>query len=321
MAISTPLLDFRPTSESFFQEVIDGLNQSPKILPTKYLYDERGSRLFEKICQLDEYYLTRTELEIMEGSGAEMAKRLGPGIMLVEFGSGSSVKTRILLDHLEALSAYVPVDISHSHLQATAKSLAAAYPEIQVRPVCADFTERFELPDVEQQPSRNAVYVPGSTIGNFCLDFAVELLHEIAYTSGPGGCLLIGIDLQKDVETLELAYNDAQGVTAEFNLNILRHINRELDADFDLDQFEHLALYNDEHDRIELFLVSKCNQLVTIGDEQIEFDDGESICTEYSHKYTVEGFAALAEEAGFDLAGMWSDPQQAFAVLLFEITD
>jgi dimethylhistidine N-methyltransferase len=237
------LLDQEPGSETFLDEVLSGLQQSLKTLPCKYFYDERGSQLFDQICDLDEYYLTRSELAIIESHAPQIAEQIGPGVMLIEYGSGSSVKTRILLDHLPAIDAYVPVDISREHLQQTCRNLARCYPDLEVLPVCADFTAEFDLPVPRAQPTHSAVYFPGSTIGNFPPHEAEQMLSQIASLCGTGGGLLIGIDLQKDPEILEAAYNDAQGVTAEFNLNLLRHINRELGGDFCLDAFQHVASY------------------------------------------------------------------------------
>lgn len=303
----------------FLQEVLAGLTVSPKHLPCKYFYDKRGSELFDRICLLDEYYLTRADLQIMERYAAEMGAQIGPGVMLVEFGSGSSVKTRYLLDALPQPAAYVPVDISREHLQQTSAELARDYPGLEILPVAADFTGEFTLPLSTRAPTRTAVYFPGSTIGNFMPGQAVALLGQITRLCGAGGGLLIGIDLKKDARTIEAAYNDALGVTAEFNLNLLRHINRELGADFDLELFTHRAVYNPAAGRVEMYLVSREPQAVTLGGTVIEFARGETICTEYSHKYTVEEFAALAAEAGLTLRRQWTDRDRYFGVLHFAI--
>lgn len=312
---STTLLDLHPSADSFGEAVSEGLGKTPKTLPCKYFYDERGSQLFDQICELDEYYLTRAELEIMQRHAAGMATQIGPRAMLVEYGSGSSVKTRLLLDQLTDLAAYVPVDISREHLQRTADQLSAAYPNIEVLPVCADFTLGFELPLARRPPSHVAVYFPGSTIGNFTPDAALEILGGIAILCGPGGGLLIGIDLQKDTNVLEAAYNDATGVTAEFNLNLLKRIQRELDATIDVGQFAHEAVYNAQLGRVEISLVSQRDQSVTLGGQTFELAAGERITTEYSHKYTIEGFARLASQVGFELHQSWTDEQSRFAVL------
>jgi len=299
----------------FLGDVVDGLRDSPKRLPSKYFYDQRGSQLFDQICGLDEYYLTRTEAEIMQQYGGEMAVCIGPGVRLVEYGSGSSTKTRILLDHLEDPVAYVPVDISREHLLATSAQLRSDYPHLEVLPVHADFTRDFALPAPSRKPTHTAVYFPGSTIGNFIPERAHGILGRIAPMCGSGGGLLIGIDLQKDASILEAAYNDAAGVTADFNLNLLQRINDELVADFDLEQFSHRAIYNGEQGRIEMHLVSEADQQVRIDGHRIDFRAGETICTEYSHKYTIEGFAALAAEVGLTLRRDWTDSEQRFAVL------
>jgi len=317
---STPL-DFEPTTETFFNDVVAGLSDSPRSLPCKYFYDERGSQLFDEICELDEYYLTRSELSIMERNASEMAAQIGPGVMLVEYGSGSSIKTRLLLDQLPDPTAYVPVDISREHLQLTADDLAVSYPHIEVLPVCADFTQAFELPEPRHTPSHVAVYFPGSTIGNFEPEAARAILTRIATLCGTGGGLLIGIDLQKDIEVLEAAYNDADGVTSEFNLNLLTRINRELDGNIDVAQFEHDAEYNQERGRVEIRLVSQSAQVVDIGGESFAFAAGDTILTEYSHKYTIASFARLAAEVGLTLRRSWKDQHDRFAVLHLVVAD
>ena len=305
--------------ERFRRDVLEGLSRSPKELPCKYFYDQRGSQLFDEICELDEYYLTRTELSIMERYAAEMGEQIGPGVMLVEYGSGSSVKTRILLDNLPRPAAYVPVDISGKHLESTARSLARDYPQLEVLPVCADFSEDFALPAATVDVTHAAVYFPGSTIGNFRPDRARKLLRRIAPLCGTGGGLLIGIDLQKDRSVIETAYNDRRGVTAEFNLNLLHRINRELQGDFDVEQFQHLAFYNPQLGRIEIYVVSRQDQCVSIGGRRFEIRRGERIHTENSHKYTIDAFAAMAAEVGLTLRRHWTDERRYFAVLHFAV--
>jgi len=303
----------------FLSEALTGLRTSPKQLPCKYFYDRRGSELFERICVLDEYYLTRSELAIMDRYAPEMGRQIGPGVMLVEYGSGSSVKTRYLLDSLPDAVAYVPVDISGEYLQQTASELARDYPRLEVLPICADFTEEFELPLSTRVSTHAAVYFPGSTIGNFLPERAVELLRRITRLCGAGGGLLIGIDLKKDPRTIEAAYNDRLGVTAEFNLNLLRRMNRELGANFDLAQFSHRASYNSRLGRVEMYLVSQCAQAVQLGGNTVQFAAGESICTEHSHKYTTDEFAAIAASAGLTLRRAWTDKNRYFAVLHFAV--
>ena len=317
----TSLLEFEPEAETFYSDVVAGLSATPRTLPCKYFYDERGSQLFEEICELDEYYPTRTELEIISRCAGEMAEQIGAGVSLVEYGSGSSVKTRMLLDELINPVAYVPVDISRDHLQKTADELARLYPHIEMLPVFADFTKEFQLPTPRRKPTHTAVYFPGSTIGNFSCDAATAMLRQIVTLCGCGGGLLIGIDLQKDVDVIEAAYNDARGVTADFNLNLLSRINRELDGNFDLDSFAHRAIYNCDQHRVELSLLCNRPQTVTIGDRQFQFDAGEAIGTEHSHKYTVDGFAELASSAGLTLHRHWTDDDNLFAVLHLVVED
>lgn len=307
-----PLIDYHPETASIRDEVLDGLQQTPKQLPSKLFYDATGSRLFDQICALPEYYPTRTEMGIMRRYIGAMAVRIGARAMLVEYGSGSSRKTRILLDRLDDLAGYVPIDISKAHLLQSAEALAEAYPELPIVPLCADYTTTFELPDLGAE--RTTVYFPGSTIGNFKPGPAQDFLRRIAAIEGAGGGLLIGVDLQKDVATLEAAYNDAQGVTAAFNKNVLARINRELDGTFDLDQFQHRAFYNADPGRIEMHLVSLADQRVVVDGVALTFDAGETICTEYSYKYTLDGFAELAQQAGFEVAEVWTDADDLFSV-------
>lgn len=313
------LLNLEPNAAVFLDDVVRVLGLKARKLPCKYFYDERGSALFEAICELDEYYLTRTELAIMDQAVEQMAVQIGAGVMLIEFGSGSSRKTRMLLDHLQDPVAYVSVDISREHLARTARQLTAAYPRIEVLPVCADFNEPFQLPSAAREPARNVVYFPGSTIGNFPPDDAIVFLRRIAELCGAGGGLLIGIDLKKDAAVLESAYNDADGVTAQFNLNLLQRINRELGANFDLAQFQHRAIYNEEQGRVEMYLVSQCQQTVTVGKQRFELANGELICTEYSYKYGIQQFDQMAAEVRLSQRQYWTDSQARFAVLYFEV--
>lgn len=301
--------------ETFFRDVVIGLGKKHKTLPCKYFYDEVGSQLFDQICELDEYYLTRIERSIMENFADSMAEQIGERVMLVELGSGSSTKTRVLLDALRHPTAYAPVDISEEHLLKTADELRIAYPNIEILPVVADFTADFDLPQSEIPSSHAAVYFPGSTIGNFTEADAGNLMGTMARILGVGGGVLIGIDLQKDATVIQKAYDDSDGITAEFNLNILRRINDELDGEFDLNAFQHQAVYNSEVGRIEIYLESRSDQVVKIGEREINFYAGEQILTEYSHKYTVDGFAKLAAEQGFELHKYWTDSREYFAVL------
>ena len=313
--------DFEPAVPDAVAEVLAGLRQPQKEVLPKYFYDERGSQLFDAICELPEYYPTRTELGIMRGHIDDMAHLIGPLASLIEFGSGSSLKTRILLEHMVQPAAYVPVDISRDHLLNTAEELSRRFPAIEVLPVTADFTHLFDLPKPRVMPERNIVYFPGSTIGNFHPPEALELLKVMRQEAKTGGALLIGVDLKKDVEILEAAYNDTAGITAEFNLNVLRRFNRELNADFELDAFRHRAIYNTELGRIEMYLVSQRAQIVTVAGSEIGFSAGEAILTECSYKYAVDEFAALAEQAGFELREVWTDDDRLFSVQYLESAD
>jgi len=295
-------------------ELIDGLRQPEMMISPKYFYDEQGSQLFDEITRLPEYYPTETELGIMQDNIGDIASLVGRQASLIEFGSGSSLKTRILLEHLDELAAYVPVDISEDHLRQTAQRIRDEFPDLDVLPVVADFTQPFQLPSPRVMPVRNVVYFPGSTIGNFTNDAARELLGVMHGEAGAGGALLIGVDLQKDPDIIERAYNDSAGVTAEFNRNMLRHLNREFGADFDLEAFAHCAEYNEAEGRIEIRLVSEQDQEFTVGGESFSISKDESILTEYSHKYTLDGFAAMAERAGFRVARVWMDEARLFSV-------
>lgn len=292
----------------------NGFRLSPKRLSSKYFYDETGSRLFDEICELPEYYPTRTELGIMRAHIDEMAALVGPRASLIELGSGSSLKTRVLLDHLHDLAAYVPVDISAEHLLHSARAINDDYPHIEVLPVAADFTIPFRLPSPAIMPTRNIVYFPGSTIGNFPTPAALGLLRVMRQQAGHRGAALIGVDLQKDPAILERAYNDAQGVTARFNLNILQHMNDAFDATFDLSRFRHRAIYNEAEGRIEMYLDSIVDHSVMLAGEWFVLRRGEAILTEHSHKYTLDGFAELASQCGFRVARVWTDAERLFSV-------
>ena len=302
------------TTESAIEEIIEGLQMPEKMISPKFFYDERGSQLFDEITTLPEYYPTETELGIMRENVAEIAELIGPQASLIEYGSGSSRKTRVLLQHLNEQAVYVPVDISEDHLLESARQIRNEFPDLEVLPVVADFTKRFELPDPSVMPLRNIVYFPGSTIGNFPHAAASELLKVMYHEAGENGAMLIGVDLQKDPAIIERAYNDSAGVTADFNLNMLRHLNREYGADFDLDAWTHDAQYNEDEGRVEIRLINSSLQSVNIGRETVIIDEGEGILTEYSHKYTLAGFASMAEQAGFAVARVWTDPKQLFSV-------
>ena len=302
-----------PAQAEFLADVVAGLSASPKTLPCKYFYDEVGSRLFDQITDLPEYYLTRTEVGVLEANLDQIAERLGRGAVLVEYGSGSSVKTRLLLEGATDLAAYVPIDISREHLLATAVKLRHRYPSIPVIPVVADYGSDVALPADVPDGTRTAFF-PGSTIGNFAPDEAVEFLQRIAKMLGKGGGLLIGVDLAKDRETLEAAYDDAARVTADFNRNLLVRINRELGGNFPLDDFQHRAIWNPEQSRVEMHLVSQKDLIVRLGDRTFDFAKGESIWTESSHKFTLEQFEDIAARAGYRVEHVWTDERSWFSV-------
>jgi dimethylhistidine N-methyltransferase len=308
------LHDLSPTQAASLEEVLRGLRSPQKELPCKLFYDKFGSELFERITVLDEYYPTRTEQRIMRAFGAEMAAALGPACVLIEYGSGSSVKTRLLLDHLQDPAGYVPIEISREQLRESASALATAYPGLQVVPVCADYTAHIQLPSTVPVGKRRIAYYPGSTIGNFTPEDARRFLMKIADVCGPEGGLLVGVDLKKDPLMLHRAYNDALGVTATFNLNILARLNRELRADFALDQYRHYAFYNPVFARVEMHLVSLRSQTVHVADVAIPFERGESIWTEASYKYNPAEFAALAASAGWRVDQFWTDDRGLFSV-------
>lgn len=300
---------------AFRADVMAGLSRPDKRLPCKYLYDAHGSALFDRICELPEYYPTRTELGIMRKHAGDLVAAFARGCVLIEYGSGSSIKTRLLLDHLDHGVGYAPVDVSREHLLAASKSIAADYPHLPVHPICADFTQPFALPSEIDPKAPRVVYFPGSTLGNFPPPDDLALLRNIAATVGPNGGTLIGLDLQKSPAVLEAAYNDSQGVTAAFNLNLLTRINRELGGSFNLKAFAHRALYNRELGRMELYLDSLEAQTVHIDGQRFEFGRGESIHTEYSCKYTLEGFAALAKQATFEVECVFCDDRDYFAMV------
>jgi len=301
-------------SAADYVELLDGLRKDEKQISPKYFYDERGSQLFDEITKLPEYYLTNTESDIMLDNIEEIVALVGEQASLIEFGSGSSLKTRILLEHLNDLAVYVPVDISEEHLLASAEQIRSEFPHTEVLPVVADFTQQFDLPHPEIMPKRNVVYFPGSTIGNFTHDAALELLRVMRHEARDDGALLIGVDLQKDPAIIESAYNDSAGVTAEFNVNVLRHLNRDYGADFDVDTFSHDARYDPEEGRVVIRLVSSRDQVVNFAGTQINIENGEGILTEYSHKYTLDGFKTMARAAGFEVARVWTDDRALFSV-------
>ncbi|QCO68663.2 L-histidine N(alpha)-methyltransferase [Luteimonas yindakuii] len=314
MAPEHALVDLQPTPERILAEVVEGLSHSPRWLPSKYFYDAEGSRLFEAITRQPEYTLTRTELTLLEAVLPQIASAVGPGLQVVEYGSGSGRKTGLLLAGLDDVVAYAPVEISRSALEASVARLRAQFPAVEMLPVLADFTRAVELP-APRRPARDVlVFFPGSTLGNFTHAQAVGLLAIMRALLGPQGHALVGFDLDKDPRVLEAAYNDAAGVTAAFTLNLLRRLNREIGSDFDLDGFAHRAVYAGERMRIETSLVSLRAQTVRVGGHRFAFTAGEAIAVEISQKYTRGSVAGLAAEAGLRLAGWWTDADHGFAL-------
>jgi len=308
-----------PAAEQFRADVLAGLSRQRKRIPPKYFYDAAGSQLFDRITELDEYYPTRTELGILRRYVGEMADRLGPACLLIELGGGSLVKVRYLLDRLDRPSGFVPVDVSGDHLRAASAALERAYPGLEVLPVVADFTADFPLPAPSRPAARRAVFFPGSTIGNFDPAESAVLLRRVAGLVGPGGGLILGADLRKDPAVIEAAYNDRQGVTAAFNLNLLTRINRELGADFDTTAFRHRAVYNPSRGRIEMYLVSSADQRVRVDGTLFRFRAGETIHTENSYKYDPADLARQAAACGFQTDALWTDPRHYFGVFYLTV--
>ena len=308
-----------PTNQSdvLFAEVINALSKEQKELPCKLFYNEHGSKLFEEISELEEYYLTKTEIFILNENIEEIAECIGENVVIVELGSGSSRKIRILLDNLKNIVSYVPVDISRNFLIESAEKLSGEYNDLKIVPVVADYTRPFNFPEIDLKYSRIVSYYPGSTIGNFDPEKAGEFLKNISTLCGKQSGLLIGIDLKKDPEIIEKAYNDRKGVTAEFNLNILKNINSSLEADFDISKWQHKAFYNEGKGRMEMHLKSLEDQQVKVNGTNINFRKNETIHTENSYKYSVEEFESLI--GGFyDLKFYWTDNLRNFAVCFFE---
>lgn len=302
--------------QAMLKEVLHGLGQPQKSLPSKYFYDERGSELFDEITELEEYYPTRTERTILNENVDEIEEYMGQQVLLIEPGSGSSDKTRILLDKLDTISGYIPIDISGEYLFSVAEKLQEEYPNIEIKSLQADFTHALDLPPMEST-GRKVVFYPGSTIGNFKRDTVDRFLEVVAEMAGKTGAFLIGVDLIKEVPILEAAYNDSKGITAEFNKNILRHINQKLGADFDLDKFEHKAIWNAEVGRIEMHLFCLEDHEVHINGSVISFKKGESIHTENSHKYTLEEFEEIVSP-WFEVKKVWTDDNRWFSLQYME---
>jgi dimethylhistidine N-methyltransferase len=304
-------------SSDFASALLAGLSAPAKSIPCRFLYDAAGSALFERITQLPEYYPTRTEMQILAERAAEIARGAAPDNVLIEFGSGSSRKTELLLAEMHLLYAYVPIDISSAALRAAQARINERFPDLRVLPLCGDFSHPVVLPaQIKGRPRLG--FFPGSTIGNLEDAAAVKLLASMAQSLGDGSRLIIGVDLKKDEHRLIRAYDDEGGVTASFNLNLLKRANRELAADFDVSQFDHLAIWNERHGRVELYLVSQAAQTVNLLGRRIAFKAGERIHTEHSHKYDVDGFHGLAAKAGWQPLHVWTDPERLFSVHVLE---
>jgi dimethylhistidine N-methyltransferase len=301
-------------ADEFRRDVLEGLSRPAKAIPAKYLYDAQGSRLFDQICELPEYYLTRNESRILANNVGEICALAGPRAVLVEFGSGSSTKTRMLLDRATP-QVYMPIDVSRTHLEQTCASLAGEYPRLRIEPVVADYMKLESLPLTVAGLSRLGFF-PGSTIGNLTPAEARAFLLNCRGMLGGDGALLIGVDRRKDAATLDAAYNDAAGVTARFSLNLLTRINRELGATLDIRRFRHVAFFNGEESRIEIYLESLADQVARVAGTSVCFRKGERVHTEYSYKYTREAFLALAAGVGYAAAGSWTDAAQSFDIHL-----
>ena len=312
-----PVSEVAPAGSDFLADAITGLSSNQRTLPCKYFYDARGAALFQKICELPEYYITRTEIDILDRNRAEIASHLGPNIELIGLGTGAGTKTRILIETLKDPAVYIPVDISEKQLRESTALFQKIFPNMEILPVCADYLQPVVLPTPSHKAVRNVVYFPGSTIGNFERDEALEFLRRVANVCRENGGLLIGADLKKDPLVLEAAYNDRAGVTAQFNLNLLTRLNRELGADFDLESWRHCAVYNSDAGRIEMYLISEIDQFVHLDEQKFHFRRSEKIITEFSYKYAPEEFARLAGKAGFRFVRMWTDNARLFGVFYF----
>ena len=299
--------------DSFENDLMTALATRPRCLSPKYFYDETGSALFDRICELEEYYPTRTEISLLTQHACDIAQQIGRRAEIVEFGAGSMQKIRILLDAIRAPARYLPVDISGAHLAASASALQRIYPKLPVMPVVADYTGALTLPEMADNAARRIGFFPGSTIGNLSPLEALAFLKKAAKVL-QGGALLVGVDLVKDPSLLHAAYNDSKGITASFNLNLLIRANRELCANFDVDQFYHSAFYNAPAQRIEMHLMSRCAQQVRVGDQYFVFTEGETIHTENSYKFTIAGLQALARKAGFQPGTVWTDDDKRFSL-------
>jgi dimethylhistidine N-methyltransferase len=312
--------NYNRIDNDFLKDVIEGLGKNPKTLKPKYFYDNRGAQLFTEICTTPEYYPTRTEIKILNQNAEDIASQIGDNTALIEYGSGALEKIKILLNFLKEPVGLIPVDISEDQLFVSAKNLENLYPNLEILPVAADFTKPIPIPGFSQPPKKYLAFFPGSTIGNFEPDLAIQFLQGVTKTIGLDGLLLIGFDLKKDIETLLAAYDDQRGVTASFNKNLLSRVNGELGGNFNLNTFEHVARYNENKGRIEMHLKSTMEQTVSINKELFEFLEGETIHTENCYKFTKESFTAMSSKAGLSPVKTWTDDKNLFAVMLLRTT-
>ena len=312
--------NYNRIDNDFLKDVIEGLGKNPKTLKPKYFYDNRGAQLFTEICTTPEYYPTRTEIKILNQNAEDIASQIGDNTALIEYGSGALEKIKILLNFLKEPVGLIPVDISEDQLFVSAKNLENLYPNLEILPVAADFTQPIPIPGFSQPPKKYVAFFPGSTIGNFEPDLAIQFLQGVTKTIGLDGLLLIGFDLKKDIETLLAAYDDQRGVTASFNKNLLSRVNGELGGNFNLNTFEHVARYNENKGRIEMHLKSTMEQTVSINKELFEFLEGETIHTENCYKFTKESFTAMSSKAGLSPVKTWTDDKNLFAVMLLRTT-
>lgn len=312
--------NYNRIDNDFLKDVIEGLGKNPKTLKPKYFYDNRGAQLFTEICTTPEYYPTRTEIKILNQNAEDIASQIGDNTALIEYGSGALEKIKILLNFLKEPVGLIPVDISEDQLFVSAKNLENLYPNLEILPVAADFTKPIPIPGFSHPPKKYVAFFPGSTIGNFEPDLAIQFLQGVTKTIGLDGLLLIGFDLKKDIETLLAAYDDQRGITASFNKNLLSRVNGELGGNFNLNTFEHVARYNENKGRIEMHLKSTTEQTVSINKELFEFLEGETIHTENCYKFTKESFTAMSSKAGLSPVKTWTDDQNLFAVMLLRTT-
>jgi dimethylhistidine N-methyltransferase len=312
--------NYNRIDNDFLKDVIEGLGKNPKTLKPKYFYDNRGAQLFTEICTTPEYYPTRTEIKILNQNAEDIASQIGDNTALIEYGSGALEKIKILLNFLKEPVGLIPVDISEDQLFVSAKNLENLYPNLEILPVAADFTKPIPIPGFSQPPKKYLAFFPGSTIGNFEPDLAIQFLQGVTKTIGLDGLLLIGFDLKKDIETLLAAYDDQRGITASFNKNLLSRVNGELGGNFNLNTFEHVARYNENKGRIEMHLKSTTEQTVSINKELFEFLEGETIHTENCYKFTKESFTAMSSKAGLSPVKTWTDDKNLFAVMLLRTT-